>query len=70
MSFDYIYLRVNMNYNGKSVLAKQRQYVQEQKAMYSFIKKSRLLFRPIDVTFQLFDHTVAPILLYVCGVYG
>ena len=36
--FDYFYLGVNMNYNGRFVLAKQRQ---AQKAMYSLIKKSR-----------------------------
>ena len=65
--FDYVYLGVNMNYNGRFVLAKQRQYVQAQKAMYSLIKKSQQLLLPI---FQLFDHTVVPILLYACEVWG
>ena len=59
-----------MNYNGRFVLAKQRQYVQAQEAMYSLIKKSRQLLLPIDIIFQLFDHTVEPILLYGCEVWG
>ena len=38
--FDYVYLGLIMNYNGRFVFTKQRQYVQAQKAMYSLIKKS------------------------------
>ena len=34
--------------------------MQAQKAMYSLVKKSQLLL-PIDIMFQLFEHTVAPI---------
>ena len=37
--FDFVYLGVNMNYNRRFVLAKQRQHVQSQKAMYTLIKK-------------------------------
>ena len=59
-----------MNYNGRFVLAKQRQCVQAQKAMYSLIKKSRQSLLSSDVIFQLFDHTVIPILLYGCEVWG
>ena len=64
-----VYLGVNMNYNVMFVLAKQRQYVQAQKAMYSLIKKSQLLL-PIELILQLFDHTVVPIFLYGCEVWG
>ena len=67
--FNYVYLGVNMNYNGRLVLAKQRQYVQAQKAMHSLIKLSRQLLLPIDIIFQLFDHIVVPILLYGCEVW-
>ena len=68
--FDYVYLGVNMNYNGRFFLAKQRQCVQAQKAMYSLIKKSPQILLPIDIIFQLFEHTVVPILLYGCEVWG
>ena len=68
--FDYVYLGVNMNYNGRVVLAKQRRYVQAQKTMYSLIKKSRQLLLPINLIFKLFDHSVVPILLYGCEVWG
>ena len=61
---------INMDYNRRFVLAKQRQYVQVQKAMYSLTKKSRQLLLPIHIIFQLFDHTVVPILLYGCEVWG
>ena len=37
--------------------------------MYSLIKKSRQLLLPTDIIFQLFDHTVVPILLYGCDVW-
>ena len=37
---------------------------------YSLIKKSRQLLLPIDIIFQLFYHTVVPILLYGCEVWG
>ena len=56
--------------NGKFVLAMQRQYVQAQKDVHSFINKSRQLLLPIDITFQLFDYIVVPILLYVSQVWG
>ena len=59
-----------MNYNGGFVLAKQSQYVQAKRAMYSLIKTSRQLLLPIDIIVQLFDHTVVPILLYGCEVWG
>ena len=68
--FNYVYLDVNMNYNGRFVVAKQRQYVQVQKAMCSLTKKSRQLLLPTDIIFQLFDHTVVPILLCGCEVWG
>ena len=68
--FDYVYLGVNMNYNGRFVNAKQRQFVQAQKTMHSLIQKSRQLLLPIDIIFQLFDHTVVPMLLYGCEVWG
>ena len=37
--------------------------------MSSLIKKSRQLLLPIDIIFQLFDHTVVPSLLYGCEVW-
>ena len=67
--FDYVCRGVNMNYNGRFVLAKQRQYVQAQKAVYSFINKPQQLFLPIDIIFHIFDHTVVPILLHGCEVW-
>ena len=44
--------------------------MQAQKAIYSLIKKSRQLHLPTDIIFQLFDHTVVPIFLYGCEVWG
>ena len=38
--------------------------------MCSFIKKSRQLLLLTDIIFQLFDHSVVPILLYGCEVWG
>ena len=39
--------------------------MQAQKTMYSLIKNSRQLLLPIDIIFQLFDHTVVPIFYMV-----
>ena len=57
-----VYIGVNVNYNGRFVLARQRQYMQAQTSMYGLIKTSRQLFLPLDVIFKLFDHTIVLIL--------
>ena len=52
------------------LLSKVKTCKQAHKAMYSLIKKSRQLLLPNDIIFQLFDHTVAPILLHGCETWG
>ena len=38
--------------------------------MYSLITKARKLCLPVDITLELFDQLVAPILLYGCEIWG
>ena len=58
------------NYNGTFVKAIERQIQQATKAMYSLLTKSRRLCLPIDITCDLFDKTVLPVLIYSCEIWG
>ena len=59
-----IYLYIVYN---KSI---ERQISQAKKAMFSLITKSRHLQFPINITLDLFDKFVIPILIYGCEVWG
>ena len=41
-----------------------------QRAMFSILKRSRVLNLPIDIQLTLFDGMVTPILLYGCEALG
>lgn len=64
------YLGVVFSNNGKYTKCIKHLYAQGLKAMYSIIRKGRLLHLPVDVMLHLFDVTVVPIILYTCEVWG
>ena len=66
----YKYLGVTFNYNNTFYKSIERQICQAKKAMFSLITKSRRLQVPIDITLDLFDKLVLPILIYGCEVWG
>ena len=68
--FEYKYLGIVFNYNGKFNKAKKLLVDQGKRAMYALISKSRKLNLPIDIQIHLFDTLVMPILLYGCEIWG
>ena len=60
----YTYLGVAFNYNNTIYKSIERQISQAKKAMFSLITKPRRLDVPIDITLDLFDKLVLPILIY------
>ena len=66
----YTYLGVTFNYNNTFYKSISRQISQAKKAMFSLIIKSRRLDVPIDITLDLFDKLVLPILIYGSEVWG
>ena len=68
--FDYNYLGVTFNYNGKFRVAQKNLYDKASRAMFGLIAKCRKLFLPIDLRLHLFDSVIKPIALYGCEVWG
>ena len=66
----YTYLGVTFNYNNTFSKSIEKQISQAKKAMFSLITKSRRLQIPIDITLDLFDKLVLPILTYECEVWS
>ena len=62
--FDFKYLVVKFNYNGKFNVAQNDLYNRATKAMFVLMKKIRKLLLPIDIQIDLFDKTMIPIMLY------
>ena len=67
---DYTYLGVIFNYDGSFKKAVDKQITQARKAMFSLIEKAKILKLPIDLTCDLFDKTVLPVLIYGCEIWG
>jgi hypothetical protein len=67
---EYEYLGCIMNYNGKFKKAINERVLQGRRAMFSLLSKSNMLNLPLDITCQLFDTLVTPVLLYGCEVWG
>ena len=68
--FDFVYLGVKFNYNGKCTLAQKYLVEQASKAMYSVLRKSKQMCRPIKMQLELFNTMVVPILLYGAETWG
>ena len=66
----YIYLGVTFKYNNFYYKSIERQISQTKKAMFSLITKSRRLDVPFDITLDLFEKLVLPILIYGSEVWG
>ena len=67
---DYTYLGVVFNFNGNFKKAIAKQVSQAKHAMFALLTKAAKLHLPIDITCDLFDKLVLPILLYGCEVWG
>ena len=67
---DYTYLGVIFNYNGNFKKAINKQVCKARQAMFALLSKAAKLHLPIDVTCDLFDKIVLPILLYGSEIWG
>ena len=70
INLTYKYLGLTFSSNGSFLNARKMLAEQARKAMHSVLTKSQKLELPIDLQLKLFDHTVAPILLYASEIWG
>ena len=64
---DFSYLGMTLDCKGK--LFKTRSKLMER-ASFAVMKKSRKLSLPVDLQLKLFDHMIAPTLLYGSEIWG
>ena len=67
---DYIYLGIVFSYDGKFTKAINKQVMQGRKAFYALYNKVKKLQLPVDISLELFNHLVLPVMLYGCEVWG
>ena len=67
---DFVYLGVQVNYNGSFKKAISKQVSQARKALFSMSLKVQRLKLPLDIQCELFDQHVLPILIYGCEMWG
>ena len=61
---DFSYLGLTFDQKGKFFKARDKLIEQAKRAPFAVIRKSRKLNLPADKRLKLFDHMIAPILLY------
>ena len=61
---DYVYLRVNTNYDNNFAMAIRKQLDKGRRAHFSLLLKARKLDLRIDVQGIIFAKTTIPVLLY------
>ena len=66
----YIYLGTTIKYNGTFSEAINKQINQAHRALFVIKSKKEKFSLPIDITFDLFDKMILPILLYGSEVLG
>ena len=70
VTYEYVYLGVNFNYNTSFIKAIERHISGAKRAMFANVTKSRRLSLPLDILFELFDRVVLPVVLYANEIYG
>ena len=58
VTYEYVYLGVNFNYNTSFIKAIERHISRAKRAMFAIVTKSRRLSLPLDILFELFDRVV------------
>ena len=67
---NFLYLGMKLNYNNKMSVAQKDLYDRASRAMFSLLKKCKSSNLPIDITIDMFEKTIVPILTYGCEVWG
>ena len=70
MTFEYNYSGLLYNYSRKFTKAKTKLAEVANKAMYALLQKVRSFNLPVDMSLELFNKLVMPILLYGSKVWG
>ena len=65
-----MYLGTTISYNGKYKEAIRKQVLQAQRALFAIKRKKEMYDLPFDITLDLFDKMIVPILLYGCEIWG
>ena len=63
-------LKLDINCDKTKIMIFGTRNDERRKAMNLLYKRIRNLNLPIDLQIKLFDHTIAPILLYGCEIWG
>ena len=66
----FSYLGLKLNYNNQMHVARKDLYDRGSRAMFGLLKRCNTLNLPIDISLDLFDKTITPILTYGCEVWG
>ena len=67
---DYVYLGTKFNYNGTFKKAEAKQVLQARKATYGLITRIKQLELTVEVSIELFERMINPILLYGSEIWG
>ena len=67
---DFLYLGMRLNYNNRMKVAQKDMYDRASRAMFSLLKKCKKKNLPVDVTIDMFNKMIVPILTYGCEVWG
>ena len=67
---NFTYLGLKLNYNNRFNVTQTDLFDRASRAMFTLMKKGQKLSLPIDLMLDMFDHTVAPVLLYGCEIWG
>ena len=68
--FQFPYLGITLNYNGKMKKAISDRIDLAKKAAFCLITKAKNLMLPLDIVIELFEKAVVPVLCYGCEVWG
>ena len=70
INLNYVYLGTTFNYNGTFHKAKAKQALQAKKATFSLIRRTKQLNLTFEVSIELFERLIIPILLYGSEIWG
>ena len=70
VDFDFSYLGVTFNYNGKFHKSIKNLVERGQRALFKLLVKGQSLQLPVDIMCELFERTVIPVITYGCEVWG
>ena len=68
--YDFMYLGLRLNYNNRMQVAQRDLFARASRAMFALLTKAKSLKLPPDLTIDLFDKTVLPIITYGCEIWG